>query len=99
MDDQNDRDEQIDQSPSLNTNNPNPSLNFDDLISPPSHSFYLHPPDNPNIILVAKQFNGSYFGTWRREIIIALSTKKKIGFINGSYTRPDVDSPLFDQWE
>nr|XP_009778894.1 PREDICTED: uncharacterized protein LOC104228181 [Nicotiana sylvestris] len=100
MGDQNDRDEQIDQNPPLNTNNPNPSLNFDDeLIFPPYHPFYLHPFDNPGIMLVAKQFNGSCFGAWRRGIVIALSAKKIIGFINGSYTRPDVDLPLFDQWE
>ncbi|XP_019240790.1 PREDICTED: uncharacterized protein LOC109220774 [Nicotiana attenuata] len=102
MGDQSDRVEQIDQNPSLNPNNPNPSFNLhfdDELIFPPSHPFYLHPSDNPDIMIVAKQFNGSCFGAWRRGIIIALSAKKKIGFINGSYTRPDVDSPLFIQWE
>ncbi|XP_075074712.1 GDSL esterase/lipase EXL3-like [Nicotiana tabacum] len=47
----------------------------------------------------SKQFDGTCFGTWRRGIIIALSTKKKTGFINGSYVRPHIESPLFDQWE
>lgn len=50
-------------------------------------------------MLVAKQFNRTCFGAWRRGIIIALSAKKKIDFINGSYTRPPTDFPLFYQWE
>ncbi|XP_070009450.1 GDSL esterase/lipase EXL3-like [Nicotiana sylvestris] len=48
---------------------------------------------------VSKQFDGTCFGSWRRGIIIALSAKKKTGFINGSYVRPPVESLLFDQWE
>ncbi|XP_009759866.1 uncharacterized protein LOC142165429 [Nicotiana tabacum] len=65
----------------------------------PSHPYYLSPSDNPGLMLVAKQFNGTCFGAWRRAIIIVLSTKKKIGFINGSFPQPAPTSPLLDQWE
>ncbi|XP_009768220.1 uncharacterized protein LOC107810325 isoform X2 [Nicotiana tabacum] len=66
---------------------------------PSSHPFFLHPSDNPGIMLVAKQFNGSCFGAWRRGIIIALSAKKKIGFINGAYVKPSLTSSLYEPWE
>ncbi|XP_019238854.1 PREDICTED: uncharacterized protein LOC109218914 [Nicotiana attenuata] len=62
--------------------------------------FFLHPSDNPGIMLVAKQFNGSCFGAWRRGIIIALSAKKKkIGFISGAYVKPSLTSSLYEPWE
>ncbi|XP_075112347.1 uncharacterized protein LOC142182201 [Nicotiana tabacum] len=41
-------------------------------------------------MLVTKQFNGTCFGAWRRGIIIALSAKKKIDFIND----PDISQSV-----
>lgn len=61
---------------------------------PPSHPFYLHPSDNPGVMLVAKQFNSSCFGAWRRGIIITLFAKRKIGFINGTHAKPSPTSSL-----
>lgn len=58
-----------------------------ELVLPLSHPFYLHPSDNPGTIIVTKQFNGDYFGAWRKGIIIALGAQKKLGFINGSYVQ------------
>lgn len=65
----------------------------------PSHPYYLSPSDNPGLMLVAKQFNGTCFGSWRRGIIIALFAKKRIRFINGNSPPLAPTSPLLDQWE
>ncbi|XP_016512711.1 uncharacterized protein LOC107829757 [Nicotiana tabacum] len=64
-----------------------------------SHLYYLSPSDNPGLMLVAKQFNGTCFGSWRRGIIIALFAKKRIRFINGNSPPLAPTSPLLDQWE
>ena len=32
-------------------------------------------------------------------MVLALITKKKIGFINGKIPKLDVDSPLYEDWE
>ena len=32
-------------------------------------------------------------------MILALTAKKKIGFVNGNITKLDLDSPLYEDWE
>ena len=32
-------------------------------------------------------------------MVPAVTTKKKIGFVNGKIIMPDVDSPLYEDWE
>ena len=32
-------------------------------------------------------------------MVLALIAKKKIGFVNGKITKPDLDSPLYEDWE
>ena len=32
-------------------------------------------------------------------MILALTAKKKIGFVNGKVIKPDLDSPLYEDWE
>ena len=32
-------------------------------------------------------------------MILALTAKKKIGFVNGKITKLDLDSPLYEDWE
>ena len=60
----------------------------------PSDPLFLHPSDHPSHILMANTFNGEDFNNWRRLVMIVLSAKHKIAFIDGSYGRPDANSPL-----
>ena len=39
------------------------------------------------------------YHSWSRAMILALTTKKKIGFVNGKIPKPDLDSPLYEDWE
>ncbi|KAH0683646.1 hypothetical protein KY289_021398 [Solanum tuberosum] len=62
------------------------------------HPYFLHNSDSPRMNLITSTFDGKGFLGWRRSILIALSAKKKLGFINGTYTAPDPQNPQFAQW-
>nr|XP_009791233.1 PREDICTED: uncharacterized protein LOC104238545 [Nicotiana sylvestris] len=59
----------------------------------------LIPSDIPGISLVSVSFSGTGFGGWKRNMIVSLSAKNKIGFIDGSCTKPDETSPQYRQWD
>ncbi|XP_033515983.1 uncharacterized protein [Nicotiana tomentosiformis] len=65
----------------------------------PSDPLYLHPPDNPDAILVSTPFSGVGYRSWRCSLLQGLSVKNKLGFINGECKRPDLHSPTFRQWD
>jgi len=65
----------------------------------PSDPLFLHPSDHPGHILVADIFNGEDFDNWRRSVMIALSAKHKVAFIDGSYEKPNAKSPLLPYWK
>ncbi|XP_075077902.1 uncharacterized protein LOC142164245 [Nicotiana tabacum] len=50
------------------------------------------------MVLVNSVFDGKRYGGWRRAIIIALSAKNKLSFIDGTYYEPDASSTDFKQW-
>ncbi|XP_060188771.1 uncharacterized protein LOC132617712 [Lycium barbarum] len=63
-----------------------------------SHPFYLHPYDYPGMSLVSTVFDGRGYGGWKREVIIALSAKNKLGFTDGSIAVPTSDPVLMKAW-
>lgn len=63
-----------------------------------NHPFFLHASDSPGMNLVNSSFNGKGYGGWRRSILIALSAKNKVGFIDGSHKAPDSNSTDFKLW-
>lgn len=48
-----------------------------------SNPMYLHPFDHLGMLLVSKQFDRSNFNSWKKEMMIDISTRNKIGFVNG----------------
>ena len=68
-------------------------LNFDHT-SP----YYLHPSD-ASFILVSAPFSGTNFNDWKRAVVIALSAKNKLAFIDGSIPKPELNSPTFKCWD
>ncbi|KAK4740327.1 hypothetical protein R3W88_004024 [Solanum pinnatisectum] len=62
-----------------------------------SHAFYLHSSDHPGMNLVSTAFDGRSYGGWRRSIMIALSAKNKLRFIDGSLIVP-TDGNLQKAW-
>ncbi|XP_060190299.1 uncharacterized protein LOC132619398 [Lycium barbarum] len=72
-------------------------------ITPPSQidsndPLYIHSSDSPGMSLVNFIFDGRGLQGWRRTILIALSAKNKLGFINGTCKMPDPDSSGFHAW-
>ncbi|KAM3282020.1 hypothetical protein P3S67_027667 [Capsicum chacoense] len=65
----------------------------------PSHPFYIHPSDNPNTPLVSPPFDGNDFSAWRRNMLVALSAKNKLGIITRRNPQPPENSPYYLGWE
>ncbi|XP_070004346.1 uncharacterized protein [Nicotiana sylvestris] len=63
-----------------------------------SHPYYLHPSDYPGMNLVSTVFDGRSYDGWRRAVVIALSAKNKLGFIDGTLTIPQADSRHQQTW-
>jgi len=65
----------------------------------PTNPLYIHLSDQPGQPLVSTLFNGDNFDNWRRSVIIALSTKHKVVFIDGTCECPATTTPLFILWQ
>ncbi|XP_074373832.1 uncharacterized protein LOC141714199 [Apium graveolens] len=63
-----------------------------------NHPYYLHPSDNLGMLVTTVVLNEGNYNQWRRSMEIALSSKLKSGFIDGSYLKPAIDSPLMIHW-
>lgn len=57
----------------------------------PLSVFFLHHSDNPGLVLVTQPLTGDNYSSWSRSMMIALSVKNKLGFVNGSIPRSDDD--------
>ena len=68
-------------------------------IDEPSSPYFLHHSDGPGLILVSQVLTGDNYASWNRAMLIALSVKNKIGFIDGSITKPEGnDMNLLNSW-
>ncbi|OMO75305.1 Integrase, catalytic core [Corchorus capsularis] len=65
-----------------------------DVMSP----FYLHASDNPGQIYVSDLLHDGNYGEWVNDMSNALFAKNKIGFVDGTIPRPEVDSPNLQHW-
>jgi len=60
---------------------------------------FILPSYHPNQILVVDAFPGEAFDSWKRTFLIPLSSKNKVGFVDGLITCPANDSPLLSYWQ
>jgi hypothetical protein len=68
--------------------NTNPTSEMDS-----SNPFFLHHGDSPEAMIVSKPLNGENYNSWKRAMMMALSAKNKLGFVNGTLPKP---SNLYD---
>ncbi|XP_074283860.1 uncharacterized protein LOC141608402 [Silene latifolia] len=68
------------------------------LYSPLDDSLFLSPNDQPNLQLTAYLFDGSNFHQWQRDVVQALVSKNKVGFITGECCIPEKTDKKFNQW-
>ena len=82
------------QSTHTNSNSPNDSAS----VTP--NPYFLNSSENPRNILVTQPLLGvRNYQSWSRAMVLALTAKKKIGFVNGKVMKPNLDSPLYEDWE
>ncbi|XP_041009305.1 uncharacterized protein LOC121253345 [Juglans microcarpa x Juglans regia] len=71
-------------------------LNFSDPFNP----FCIENGDNPAVGLVSDLLTADNYVSWWRAVSRALRAKNKLGFINGTISKPaDFADPLFEAWE
>ncbi|KAL2240188.1 UNVERIFIED_CONTAM: hypothetical protein Sindi_0660000 [Sesamum indicum] len=59
----------------------------------------LHGGEHPGTSLVSVPLDGSNFLTWSRSIKLALKAKQKLGFVDGTYPKPEENKVEMEQWE
>ncbi|KAK3027227.1 hypothetical protein RJ639_041645 [Escallonia herrerae] len=77
-----------------------PVANVQNIAIDTKSPFYLHPSDHPGLIFVIQPLseNGENYFTWRRNMLTALQSKNKAGFVDGLIAKPDVHSRDFQSW-
>lgn len=65
----------------------------------PSSPFYIHPSDASSTQLVLNKFNGIGFNNWKRSMMLTLSAKNKLGFVDGSIKKPVSTVLDYRAWE
>ncbi|XP_050205689.1 uncharacterized protein LOC126655516 [Mercurialis annua] len=73
----------------------NSALGFDNPASP----YYLHPNENPSLILVNPPLNGQNFHSWSRSMRMCLLSKNKLKFVDGSISVPSREDQMYPVWE
>ena len=64
-----------------------------------SNPFYLHPSETPAVILVTPPLEGNKnFQSWIHSMKIAVISKNKMVFVDGTLTAPSKTDPFYNQW-
>ena len=54
--------------------------------------------DNPGAVISSPLLNGTNYDEWAINLRMALSSRKKFGFIDGSIPKPAANSPQLEDW-
>ena len=68
----------------VSTSSSSSSISMDDQDSP----YHLHSSDHLGLVLISHQLTGPNFHTWRWAMVMALTAKNKLVFINGMLSHP-----------
>lgn len=71
---------------------------FSDFSINSTNPYYLHPNENLSLVLVSSLLDDKNYHTWARSMHIALISKNKEKFIDGTLTKPLVFNPLYAPW-
>ncbi|MCI25382.1 hypothetical protein A2U01_0046573, partial [Trifolium medium] len=63
-----------------------------------ANPYYLHPNENPALVLVSPVLDNKNYHTWSRSVHIGLISKNKENFIDGTLPKPLVSDPLYAPW-
>ncbi|XP_057993056.1 uncharacterized protein LOC131174038 [Hevea brasiliensis] len=70
-----------------------------DHLTNPSNPYFLHPNENPALVLVSHVLSGSNYHSWARAMRMALQSKNKMKFVDGTLKMPATTYPIFSVWE
>lgn len=62
------------------------------------HPYYLHLSDITGMQIITVTLTESNYSQWQCSMEIMLSSKLKLGFVDGSYAKPLSNSPLMIHW-
>ncbi|XP_016164948.1 uncharacterized protein LOC107607513 [Arachis ipaensis] len=65
----------------------------------PSSPYFIHPGESPGLPLISITLNANNYHSWSRSVLLALKSKNKLKFIDGSIKKPDPTDALFEAWE
>ncbi|XP_074372168.1 uncharacterized protein LOC141712932 [Apium graveolens] len=65
----------------------------------PSSALYIHPSDANTTQLVSVKFNGIGYSNWKRSIMMSLSAKNKLSFIDKTIIKHNVGTTEFKACE
>ena len=64
-----------------------------------NNTYFLPTTESPGIVLTSQPLTGpENYMSWARSVFLALSSRNKFGFVNGSIPEPDPSSPLYKSW-
>jgi hypothetical protein len=69
----------------------------DHLINP-NNPYYLHPSENPGAVLVTPVLNERNYHSWAHFMHVAMFSKNKHRFLDGSLPQPPATDPLSEVW-
>ncbi|XP_061338921.1 uncharacterized protein LOC133285673 [Gastrolobium bilobum] len=77
------------------------SSNYNNVFdaSDPGSPHFLHPNENMSLVLVSSLMNGKNYHGWAKAMRMALWSKNKLSFVNGTITIPDVSDSRYRAWE
>jgi hypothetical protein len=64
----------------------------------PSNPLFLNSGENPALLLVGSPLIGENYNTWSKSMLVSLSAKNKIDFVDGSICKPPEHDGLVLAW-
>ncbi|KAL6312522.1 hypothetical protein AAG906_021215 [Vitis piasezkii] len=68
------------------------------VVEDSSSPYFLHNGDHPGLNLVSNLLTGANYHTWRRAMLMALTAKNKVGFVDGTISRPMSHDLIYGAW-
>ncbi|RVW13837.1 Retrovirus-related Pol polyprotein from transposon RE1 [Vitis vinifera] len=68
------------------------------VVEDSSSPYFLHNGDHPGLNLVSNLLTGANYHTWRKAMLMALTAKNKVGFVDGTISRPMSHDLIYGAW-
>ncbi|KAL5128348.1 hypothetical protein HKD37_14G040611 [Glycine soja] len=73
-------------------------ISYSDFATNPSNPYYMHPNENPSLILIQPMLDNKNYQIWCRSMKVALISKNKVKFVDGTLSPPPISDPLYEPW-